>query len=889
MNSDRTDPQVYLKATPPKASRAILVRERLSLASMELADSSLIVLSASPGFGKTALLTQWRRESIAAGAAVAWLRIDSLDTPQRFLDGLIQAMPDAMRKTLGMTDLRLSAEDLQPDAGLAHWLMQVARFSGSAVLILEDAHELPAVSQESLAYLIHNAPANLRIVIASRQALPFSVSRLVSRGNCSVIAAETLRLRLDETIHTLQLTFASAIDPDSCARIHQLTEGWPLGLQLVIASLKKQPSIREALASLMLDQGDIRHSFQELLFDRLAAEDLQFLVRVSIVDELHPDLCRLLSGREDSAAVLERLHASTPILGRSLGSATLHMHAMPRKFLADMFEQLPQESRNSAHAQAAAWLGEHSFGEEAARHALLGGQDESAFDLAERSLYDVLITGQVSRIASWAKHLSSEQLNNRPHLRIALGWVMAAQGKNADVAALLSPILDDQSANISDRFECAQIYATAAIYSGKPDTAAALFAAWREQGRGFNPTQQQVTANIDGYLCLYGGQPEQARRILSQPGIQDSRAGSYGAGWRDWLLAYSYAWQGQLVAAEGVLRVAIAEVEPVAGRRSPVATMLAVTLAAVLWDRNQLEEIDGLLADRSDVIDQYTPPDTIAQSHLISARLALHGNAVATAIERLDRLHVIGKERSLPMLCVVSLTEQMRIAAIQGWKTACANYFARLQAILSDGNVLGWGMLQGLLNTQLGLAEAYRQLADQDWPALRLALARTAPFAEKLKLIKEVLQIHLLDALATRHMGNDASAELREVLTLLQTLGMQRLLSDTHPQLLDWQKRLTGAGSQPQDQDQHDRHSRAPGGVEAITSRNVTASALLTPKEQEVLRLLANNLVNKEIASAMDISVEGVKWHMRNLFEKLNAGNRRHLLSRARMLGLLDP
>jgi LuxR family maltose regulon positive regulatory protein len=564
---------------------------------------------------------------------------------------------------------------------------------------------------------------------------------------------------------------------------------------------------------------------------------------------------------------------------------------MPRTFLADMFEQLPRESKSSAHARAAEWLGEHGFGEEAARHALLGGQDESAFDLAERSLYEVLVTGQVSRIASWAKHLSPEQLKNRPHLRIALGWVMAAQGKSVDVAALLSPILDDQSADISDRFECAQIYATAAIYAGKPDAAAALFAPWRQQGTGFNPTQQQVTANIDGYICLFGGEPEQARHILSQPGLQDSRAGSYGAGWRDWLLAYSYAWHGQLAAAERVLRVAIAEVEPVAGRRSPVASMLAVTLAAVLWNRNQLEEIEGLLADRSDVIDQYTPPDTIALSYLISARLALHANAVATAIERLDRLHVIGKERSLPMLCVVSLTEQMRIGAIQGWKTACANYFSRLQAVVSDGNVLGWGRLQGMLNIHLGLAEAYRHLVDQDWAAVRLTLARTEPFAEKLKLIKQVLQIHLLDALASRNLGNDADAKLREVLKVLQALGMQRLLSDTHPQLVDWQQSLAreGGSTAYQPTAVPDVNARTSSNAEAVTPRSVAPSSLLTPKEREVLRLLANNLVNKEIASAMDISVEGVKWHMRNLFEKLNAGNRRHLLSRARMLGLLEP
>ncbi len=37
----------------------------------------------------------------------------------------------------------------------------------------------------------------------------------------------------------------------------------------------------------------------------------------------------------------------------------------------------------------------------------------------------------------------------------------------------------------------------------------------------------------------------------------------------------------------------------------------------------------------------------------------------------------------------------------------------------------------------------------------------------------------------------------------------------------------------------------------------------------------------------MDISEETVKWHIKNLFAKLNAGTRKHAVDRARLLGLL--
>ena len=64
-------------------------------------------------------------------------------------------------------------------------------------------------------------------------------------------------------------------------------------------------------------------------------------------------------------------------------------------------------------------------------------------------------------------------------------------------------------------------------------------------------------------------------------------------------------------------------------------------------------------------------------------------------------------------------------------------------------------------------------------------------------------------------------------------------------------------------------------------------SMALTPKERNVLELAARNLSNKEIGLAMQVGEETVKWHMKNLFAKLDAGTRKQVVSRARILGLL--
>jgi DNA-binding CsgD family transcriptional regulator len=64
-------------------------------------------------------------------------------------------------------------------------------------------------------------------------------------------------------------------------------------------------------------------------------------------------------------------------------------------------------------------------------------------------------------------------------------------------------------------------------------------------------------------------------------------------------------------------------------------------------------------------------------------------------------------------------------------------------------------------------------------------------------------------------------------------------------------------------------------------------SRTLTPKERSILLLLARDYSNKEIAKSIDVSDETVKWHLKNLFNKLDAGSRKHAVTRARSLGFI--
>jgi LuxR family maltose regulon positive regulatory protein len=75
----------------------------------------------------------------------------------------------------------------------------------------------------------------------------------------------------------------------------------------------------------------------------------------------------------------------------------------------------------------------------------------------------------------------------------------------------------------------------------------------------------------------------------------------------------------------------------------------------------------------------------------------------------------------------------------------------------------------------------------------------------------------------------------------------------------------------------------------AVTSRNeaCVVGEELTPKELEVLRLLATRLSRREIAARLYVSLNTVKTHQRAVYRKLRVEHRSAAVSRARELGLL--
>ncbi|MDR3098053.1 MAG: LuxR C-terminal-related transcriptional regulator [Paraburkholderia sp.] len=901
--------ELTLKTTPPRAPRHLLARERLNLDSEPLRNQSAIVVQAPPGFGKTLLLAQWRREHLAHGAAVAWVSADAHDDPQRFLHSLVLAVRvGGARPEFGRTLLENPFATPDATEGLTAWLAEVAQAALDLVLIVDEAERLSPVGSAALLYLLHNAPANLRIVVAARSGFETAVDDLSAYGQCVCLGPEALRFRLDETLALVRRRFGERVDTDSCARLHELTDGWPLGLQLALAAMEKSGDPRGVIDAMQGQPGVEGEHLVSSLLARLAPEDLAFLTRLALVDMLHPDLCRALLDDPQAPEQFARLMRDTSIFMASDGSDWCRLHTLARTALGARLAELPPAELAGLHRRAMRWLAEHGIHEEAARHAHAAGEREVAFELAGRSLYGAVMQGRLAAALEWLELLPEEELDRQPDLRLAAAWALALSERHAEAGRLVAPMAEAPDCTPERRYECALILSVAAYYADEPDRFLALLAPWREPPPLVEPRQIQTHANRLALAELLQGEPAHARRHLQlTPRGDFGKAHRYAAHWGEFVSGLSYLSEGQAVLAETVLRPALTSAEAEFGRRHPLPCMLAAVLAAALFERDRVDEADALLANRLDVLERSGTAETSLLAYVCAARVAEAQGVERRALDLLEAMHAAGTARELPRLCIASLAERVRIHAGHARAETCRALSAQLDALIEQSEQSEQSEQGEMRNERAepphrgplwrrdvarrqAMTHAYTALARQDWTRALEWLTRAQALADAMKLGRERIEIMGLRALASKGNGEDGLPLLREAIGLTGTYGLARVFAHAHPALADWVRKLAQDGGEHAALAPPLARAAQPSDAarRAQTAPRAVPSMVLTPKEREVLELLARNLSNKEIAQAIGVGEVTAKWHVKNLFGKLSASSRKHAVLRAQLLGLLE-
>jgi LuxR family maltose regulon positive regulatory protein len=895
------DLHFQLKTAPPRVTRTAPIRRRLEHRWAEVNDRTAIVVTAPQGFGKTTLLAQWRRNWLEQGAFVAWATLDSQDDRARFVNLLLFAL----RAATGRESFAIAASQNMTQANseldaLTTLLAEVALLATPTVVILDDAHRMPQETmRELLAYLLNNAPPNLQFVVGSRRPLELNLTDLLATGRMTELDARDLRLGLDESLEVLRARFGTRIALDDAVRLHEITEGWPLGLQLAASTIERAVDLHEVIGQLSARRGDIHRFFFESLLSGLPPDEAAFLIRIAILEAVSAEICMAVTGRAAAAEYLQRLADASPFVTVGEDRHWMRLHSMARDFLLGQFDKLPAEERRVHYERAAAWYADHGQLQDAARHALAAGNDALAVTHASRCLFDIAREGRLAEAREWIRRLPPDAMQRDVQLQLVVAWVTALGEDAATVPTMMEKIRQHPQFDDDCRFLAALVSAAAGVFCDQPGRLIEALQGWDHVPAPVTPLFAQAWANSTANLAYLSGDFEGARQLLAASLRSASREPGMrlALGYGDMILGLTHLFEGNPVKAIAVLRPRLELAEREVGRRTAVPAMLAGVLAGALMLHGETEQVYEVLADRLDVIERLAMPDSILMAYRVLAEVTYRRGDEARALEVLVALRELGQARNIPRMALISLEEQVRIHAIHGRTQTAFELVAQIEMLRAVFEQEPYRAMLHYYRRNLAHAQAYACLAGSDLDGAEAALNIAADSPPGTRRGGPALAIRALQALVAHDRGRPEGREmLAEVLSLAELAGMRSYIEWAHPRLAEIL--ATGPASvdakgDPQSKLTPRAAPTIPGGgalyrMPAAPSVTAPTGGLLTPKEARILALLAVGRANKEIARAMDIGEQTVKWHLKNVFFKLNAGSRKHAVDRARLLGLLE-
>ena len=902
---------------PPPRPKAVL-RPRLIERLNEGRRGKLTLISAGAGFGKTTLVSEWLQtlsqgETTSLPPAVAWLSLDEGENdPTRFLAYLVAAL-QTIAPQIGSEIVRLLQSPQSPpsEVMLTALLNEITTVPDNFVLVLDDYHLIEAKAVDQiLAFLLEHLPPQMHLVIATREDPNLPLARLRARGQLTELRVVDLRLTPAEAAAFLNQVMGLKLSDEEIAALEIRTEGWVAGLQLAALALQGTLAMQgHQDASRFIQSFTGNHRF---VLDYLVEEVLQqqsaamqtFLLRTSILNRLCGPLCEAILGESlgdasiSGQAILETIErANLFIVPLDNERRWYRYHHLFAELLRQRLHQslaapaggsaTADESKHVAayHIRASAWYEANGLEIEAFHHAAAANDVERAERLIEGDGIPRHFRGAVTAILDWLASLPTTVLDARP----SLWW---------KYASLL--LVNGQTTGVEEKLQAAE----AALQGAAPDSGSndALDAKHR------NLVGQIAAARATLALTRYQAETiiAQVRRALEYL-HKDNLSFRATA---NWALGFAYYLQGNRVAAGQAYTEGVA-----LGQASGdiFTTLLAtIGLGHIQEIENQLHLAAQTLRHALQLAGDQ-PLQIIYEAHLCLARVLYEWNDLAAAEQHgRQSLHLARQYDSVIdrfILCELFLA---RLQLAQGDVASAAaivtqaeqaarqkNFVHRLPEVAA-AQVLVL-LRQGKLTAaaqiaqthELPISQARVHLAQGDAAA---ALAILEPLRQRMEAKQwqdERLKVIVLQTIALDAQGEKAKAVqlLSEALALAEPAGFIRLFVDEGLPMAALLSEVAAQGVAPAYMGEllaaFPNFAAMPTTQSTIQDLKSAVVEPLSPRELEVLQLIAQGLSNQEICEKLFLALSTVKGHNRLIFGKLQVERRTEAVARARALGLV--
>ena len=410
---------------PPRSRATDIDRPKFSSAMAET-DARVICVTAPPGYGKTTAIGRFVRE---VDSPVAWVTAgEDCRDPIVFARYLAVAIEPWC--PIGV-DLEREVDSVDPrltvlTAGVAAAVL--AAPDGFAVVV-DDVQELSEPSTEMLEGIIDNLPQGIRVVTSGTHTPPF-LGGLRARGELLEIGLERLELSLDEAEQVLRSAAAGEVGPDEAATIWARCEGWAAGLYLAGLAMRRTEQGGLPAEPFRGDDRYVTDFVRETVLTRLPSDQVDFLIRTAVLDELSGPVCDAVLDVTGSAARLVELddeHLFVVPLDEH--RERYRYHRLFRDCLVAELAYRQPDQMPLLHARASAWLEDHGSPAEAIEQGIAGDDVERVAALLVRYAQALYMGGRAASLDRWFAWFSEHApVEDHPEVAVLVTWFMMING-----------------------------------------------------------------------------------------------------------------------------------------------------------------------------------------------------------------------------------------------------------------------------------------------------------------------------------------------------------------------------------------------------------------------------------------------------------------------------
>jgi LuxR family transcriptional regulator, maltose regulon positive regulatory protein len=417
------------KLAPPRLREGTISRPELAARVRPKPPANVSLVVAPAGYGKTTLLAELFDR--IDRQPVAWLSLDERDNdPVTLLTYLALAL-----HRIGVCDRQLVEVLARPRRSLSTMVARLQRSiqaSSPFTLLVDDLHLVTHdASLRIVSDLVRDLPPVARVVAASRTEPQLPLDELRKAARVAEFGIEQIRLSESE-VGVLLRSAGLTVSDEDVAELAERTEGWPAGVYLAaLAALARKDG--EPVTAFRGSDHFVSDYVRFEHLDYLPPEDVEFLLRASVLDRLAGPLCDAALRRSRSATKLEEL-AQTNLFLIPVAEARPRTYRFQNLFREALNAELRRVEPGLAEtiaARASAWCEKRGDVESAIEYAYEAGDHDRFAGLVQRFVMRLYYGGRFVTIARWFALLDDDALLERhPALAATGALVQGLEGRD---------------------------------------------------------------------------------------------------------------------------------------------------------------------------------------------------------------------------------------------------------------------------------------------------------------------------------------------------------------------------------------------------------------------------------------------------------------------------